>query len=738
MKGYKREFRRHRRLGALLLGIGLFTTSVLGNGIEAKAAVLDVRQWPSLSGVGADLPFVQMEAEEANTNGEVLGYSTSYIADIQSEASGRKAVRLDATGEYVEFTLTESADCMVVRYCMPDGNNGAGLDATLSLYINGNHRSDLYVSSRHAWVYGPYDLQYSNDPSVGYAHRFFDDIKVHFGQTYNAGTKIRLQKDSGDTAGYYIIDLIDFEMSGNVISQPSNFLSIADYGAVPNDNVDDYNAIVNCISDAKNWGMGVYMPAGTYNLMSKRAIDVSDITIQGAGMWHTTLYGAGAAFNVSGTCQFSDFAMTGVSTIRDDSGDLAGFEGYQASNNVLIQNVWMEHMKVGCWFYNSTGLTVQGCRIRNTYADGLNLCSNVHNAVIQNNHFRNTGDDSIAIWPWQGDSNNNTIHYNTVQCPTLASCVAIYGGGGNRVSNNYLADTITYGAGVGINTLFDTPNGFVGETVVSYNTLVRCGSYEHGLNYERGSIWIYAANRPVTAGVTVYNNSVYDSVYSGITIDGGQQIGNVNFSNNYFYGVNRHGIHVRNGAYGNVVLDNNYAERINGQTISNESSQLSITQYNGGINISGGSGASGGIVSGAKYRIVSRQSNKCLDVEGGNSSAGANVLQWENNGGINQQWYLNQNSDGSYTVLSALSGMAIDVEGGSTSNGGNVIVWNSNGQDNQKWWITDMGNGYYSIVSKNSGKSIDVEGNSTDNGGNVLQWDYHGGTNQQWMLERVY
>lgn len=140
----------------------------------------------------------------------------------------------------------------------------------------------------------------------------------------------------------------------------------------------------------------------------------------------------------------------------------------------------------------------------------------------------------------------------------------------------------------------------------------------------------------------------------------------------------------------------------------------------------------------AKYRIVSRKSGKCLDIEGGKTSAGANVLQWDNNGGTNQMWYIVSNSDGSYTLKSVLSNKVLDVEDNSTKNGGNVIVWNSNNQDNQKWWITSLGNGYYSIISKRSGKSIDVEENSTKNGGNVIQWDYHGGENQQWELEVVY
>ncbi len=148
-------------------------------------------------------------------------------------------------------------------------------------------------------------------------------------------------------------------------------------------------------------------------------------------MWHTNLVGAGVSFHYKATCKFYDFAMTGVSSVRDDSGELAGFEGTGRATNVTIQNIWMEHIRVGVWSANTENLVIQGCRLRNTYADGINLCSGTHNATVRNNSVRNTGDDCIAIWPWLADCSGNTITHNTIQVPTLANGVAIYGGSGN-------------------------------------------------------------------------------------------------------------------------------------------------------------------------------------------------------------------------------------------------------------------------------------------------------------------
>ncbi len=391
-----------------------------------------------LSGVGASLPYITYEAETAATNAQVLGISAAYQTDIQSEASGRQAVRLSNTGDYVEFTLTEAANALVLRYCMPDGNNGTGITADLTLYVNGQFTKDVSLTSKYAWIYG--DYPYTNNPWEGKNHRFFDEARLTFDNILPAGTRIRLQKDWNDYANYYIVDFIECETIGNAISRPANSLSVTDYGAVANDGWDDYNAFAACIRDARDSGKIVWIPAGTFTLSQKIALEAANVTIQGAGMWYTTLEGAGASFHYSGSCKFSDFSIMGVSTIRKDSEDLAAFEGVGNSNNVIILNIWIEHTKVGVWSYNTTNLMVQGCRIRNTYADGINLCSGTHGATIQNNNFRNTGDDCIAIWPWMDDCTNNTIRNNTIQLPTLANGIAIYGGAENTVTNNLIYD----------------------------------------------------------------------------------------------------------------------------------------------------------------------------------------------------------------------------------------------------------------------------------------------------------
>src|SRR3954468_10200681 len=104
---------------------------------------------------GASIPWTSYEAEDANTSGTVLG--PDYTGNTaQREASGRRCVRLAATGQYVEFTANADAQGLVVRYSIPDTADGRGADSTLTLYINGKLQKKLPMTSKFSYLYGGY------------------------------------------------------------------------------------------------------------------------------------------------------------------------------------------------------------------------------------------------------------------------------------------------------------------------------------------------------------------------------------------------------------------------------------------------------------------------------------------------------------------------------------------------------------------------------------------------------
>jgi len=71
------------------------------------------------------VPWLEYEAETASTNGVTIGPDRNF-GTIPSEASGRRAVRLEAPGQFVELTSTARANAIVVRYVIPDAPAAAG------------------------------------------------------------------------------------------------------------------------------------------------------------------------------------------------------------------------------------------------------------------------------------------------------------------------------------------------------------------------------------------------------------------------------------------------------------------------------------------------------------------------------------------------------------------------------------------------------------------------------------
>src|SRR5690242_21922389 len=122
---------RHQRLrfriGALLAS-ALAATGVVALSAGPAAAA-------ATGGVGATLPYVEVQAENSTTNGTVIGPSAAY-GTLPAEASYRKAVTLAGSGKFVQFTTPVATNSIVFRYSIPDTGNGSVYSAPLSLYIN--------------------------------------------------------------------------------------------------------------------------------------------------------------------------------------------------------------------------------------------------------------------------------------------------------------------------------------------------------------------------------------------------------------------------------------------------------------------------------------------------------------------------------------------------------------------------------------------------------------------------
>jgi hypothetical protein len=533
---------------SLALRAGLNTITYRHQASDAGTVDVDallVGDGLTLAARGATLPYVEFEAEAGTQTGTVVGPSRTY-GELATEASGRKAVTLGSTGQEVDFTLPAAANAMTVRYSMPDSASGGGMDATLGVYAGDQLLQAMPVSSKYAWIYGPYlsgGEAAQNVPSTVTPHHYFDERRVLIGEQ-PAGTVIKLRKDAASMAANYTIDVVDFEEVDAELPAPANFVSITSKGAVADDGQDDTNAINAAISAAQAANQGVFIPKGTFEINSH--INLQGVTIAGAGQWYSVLHGnagKGGFFGEGGRIKILDVSVFGDVSNRDDGGSDAGIEGNFADGS-LIQNVWIEHTKVGMWFDSpTTGLYVVGTRIRDTFADGVNIHKGTAFTRIDQTSVRNTGDDGLAMFSEALAVKNCAFTFDTVQLPNLANAIGIYGGADNRAEDNLLSDTVNASAGIAIGTRF-APVPFSGTQSIQRNTLTRTGGWEPNWMSAFGAIWIYADTADITTPIIMKDLDLEDSTYQGILLSFQKTISGVTFDTVKINGATTYGIDI--------------------------------------------------------------------------------------------------------------------------------------------------------------------------------------------------
>jgi hypothetical protein len=545
---------RSAAIAAVFLTVlGLSAPPALAAAPNVAPAVTRAALDPALvSGRGATVNFAEQEAENARFTGTLLGPDRNAYS-LPAEASGRKAVKL-APGQYVEFTLPKTANAITVRYALPDAPGGGGITAPLS--VNGRA---MTLTSQFAYLYNQYP--FSNNPQGDLLHpdwwitecacvpaattpapviskpfrpmHFYDEQRMLLGKTYRAGDKIRLTASAG--AAWTVIDLLDFELvaAPHVTLKAANVLL---FGADPTGRKDSAAAFDKAIAFARKTKLKVYVPPGTYQV--NRHIVVDDVTIEGAGNWYTIIkghevaldepapdgsvhtgvgfYGKPADEGGSRNVHLRDFAIEGDVRERIDTDQVNGIGG--ALSDSTIEGLHIRHTKVGMWFDGPlTNLQIRNNVIVDQIADGLNFHTGVTGSVVSNNFIRNTGDDGLAMWSEKTADARNVFDHNTVQTPTLANGIAIYGGTDNTVSANLVADPIREGSGLHVGSRFGA-EPFTGALTIKNNSVVRAGTYELNWNIGLGAIWFYALDGSITANVKVTGDHYLDSTYNAIML----------------------------------------------------------------------------------------------------------------------------------------------------------------------------------------------------------------------------
>ncbi|RYY33757.1 MAG: mycodextranase, partial [Sphingomonadales bacterium] len=391
-----------------------------------------------------------------------------------------------------------------LRYAIPDSLDGKGLDATLGVYVEGERIAEVPLTSRYGWFYGRYP--FSNDPSQGNGHHFFDHARLKLPHTVPAGATVRLMLGAQDRADWVAIDLADFELVDPPLAMPAGALSLAAFDVDPRGERESGTGVRAAIAAAQASQRPLWIPPGTYRVDGHLAVD--RVTILGAGMWHSVLRGHGLGLygkntpHASAAVVLQDFAVLGEVTERKDHLPLSGIGGAMGGGS-RIERLWLQHHKVGLWFDGPMqGIRITGLRIFDMTADGLNFHRGVSDAVIENSFLRGTGDDALAAWSGEQSNRNIAFRNNTVIAPVLANGIAIYGGRDMEVRGNIVADTLTQGGGIHLGNRFKAVP-LAGRFAVADNLLLRSGSFDPNWRHGIGALWFYALDAPIAAAIDV-------------------------------------------------------------------------------------------------------------------------------------------------------------------------------------------------------------------------------------------
>ena len=138
-------------------------------------------------------------------------------------------------------------------------------------------------------------------------------------------------------------------------------------------------------------------------------------------------------------------------------------------------------------------------------------------------------------------------------------------------------------------------------------------------------------------------------------------------------------------------------------------------------------------VDNGNYQIVMKQNtNKALDISGGDYNDNANLQIWDKENVSQQIFQVKAINNTDYKIIAKHSKKILTV-----NSDNNVVQATDKNTDNQKWIFESIGNGCYKIKSKSTGLYLDVSGNKTANGTNVQVYKGNSSTAQQFKLSKI-
>lgn len=526
-----------------------------------------------------DRPYLRYEAEpgKCETNG-TFPEPTFDQRRIQSEASNQAVVQLSAKDSWVEWTNEETADGLTIRFSIPDSDEGTGTKGTLALYVDANFVKNINLDSYWAWQYilrsGSKYPDNTPNTSTKFPRMRFDEMHLKLENPIPANSKIRLVKtDDNDIP--YTVDFIELEKVPDAVT----FESITDANKVlytPESG--PLNTFVT-----QNKGKTIFIPEGKYEVDDRIYLSGDGTKLIGAGMWYTEIYFTASSDDLRTyykrgiECNSNNTVVEGMylNTVnnkryyQNNSSYQVG-KGLMGSfgSNSKISNLWIEHFECGGWIEGANKLSIENCRFRNNYADGMNLSYGSSNSLVEQCSFRNNGDDDMASWS-RADRmcENNVYRFCTAENNWRASSLGFFGGKQNKAYNIVIIDPME----AGFRITCDFPGMPFSDEGYSefYNISVYKGGVAAGPVGVSGDLWgnqqgalhIFSSSQYDLLNFKIYDIDLYNSKNDAVFIGSSNRyIKNLVLRNINIDGTGRYGILFLNakgnGTYCNIQYKN--------------------------------------------------------------------------------------------------------------------------------------------------------------------------------------
>lgn len=140
-------------------------------------------------------------------------------------------------------------------------------------------------------------------------------------------------------------------------------------------------------------------------------------------------------------------------------------------------------------------------------------------------------------------------------------------------------------------------------------------------------------------------------------------------------------------------------------------------------------------VSGKVYNIVNEGTGLYLDVVGGRTDNGADIIQWLPTRGANQQWTLTNVGSDAWALQAVHSKKSVDLADWNNAIGATFKQWTTNNYANQLFYLRSQSGGAVNLVSRHSWKFVTAEAASGKSG--VYQDLDKSAATQRWFLNPV-